>query len=271
METVTSDDGTLIAYDGRGTGPALVFVTGAMAARADVAAHAAALAPHFTVFAYDRRGRGDSGDTPPYAVAREVEDLAAVIGAAGGAAYVFGHSSGAILALEAARRLGPAITKLAVYEPPFIVDDSQAPLPDDYVEQLNTRIAAGRRGDAVTYWMTTVIGVPPAQVAQMQQAPMWAGMEAVAPTLVYDATISAPYVRGEPLPPAQWAAVTIPTLVMHGGASPAMMRTGAEALTARLPNAAHRVLPEQGHGVPPEVLVPVLVDFFKGDPAPQAP
>src|SRR5438105_238019 len=128
MHKLTSKDGTPIAFDRLGEGPALIVVTGAIAARSDVAQLAATLAPHLTVFAYDRRGRGDSGDTPPYAVEREIEDLQAIITEAGGSAFVFGHSSGAILALEAARLLAPTITKLALYEPPFIVDDSRPPL-----------------------------------------------------------------------------------------------------------------------------------------------
>ena len=263
MNKVTAKDGTPIAFDQIGVGPALILVNGAFATRSDAASLAARLAPDFTVVAYDRRGRGDSGDTPPYAVAREVEDLAALITEAGGSAFVYGHSSGAILALEAARLLAPAITKLAVYEPPFLVDDSRPPLPADYLTHIRELVAAGRRTEAVTYWMTTVIGLPGEAVAQMQQAPMWPGLEAIAPTMVYDGTIGADYLRGQPLPAEHWATVTIPTLVMDGGESPAMMHSGARALTDILPNAQHRRFPGQGHGVAADILAPVLVEFFK--------
>ena len=149
MNKVISKDGTPIAFDRAGQGLALILVTGALATRSDMVSLAAHLASHFTVFTYDRRGRGESGDTAPYAVEREVEDLAALIVEAGGSAFVFGHSSGAVLALEAARWLSTSITKLALYEPPFIVDESRPPLPDDYLTQLTGLISSGRRGEAV--------------------------------------------------------------------------------------------------------------------------
>lgn len=262
MEKVVSRDGAEIAYDRLGVGPALVLVAGAMATRADAAASAKSLAPYFTVFAYDRRGRGASGDRLPYALEREIEDLQAVIAAAGGSAFVFGHSSGAILALEATRLIAPSITKLALYEPPFIVNDGTPPLPDDYVTRLQELAAAGRRGDTVKYWMTTVIGVPDAAQAAMQSQPMWQSFEAVAPTLVYDATIAAPYVKGQPLPPDRWSSATMPVLVMDGGDSPPMMHSGALALKEILPNAQQRTFQGQGHGAADEVLVPALVEFF---------
>src|SRR5207244_862270 len=148
-----------IAFDRSGEGPTLILVTGAIAARSDAATLAARLARHFTVFAYDRRGRGESGDTAPYAVEREVEDLDALITEAGGSAFVFGHSSGAVLALEATRRLATRITKLAVYEPPFIIDDSRPPAPQDYSKRLTELVSSGRRGEAVEYFMTEV-GTP---------------------------------------------------------------------------------------------------------------
>lgn len=149
MSRVLSKDGTPIAFERSGQGPALILVTGAIATRADAASLAASLSPHCTVFAYDRRGRGESGDTPPYAVKREVEDLDALISEAGGSAFVFGHSSGAVLALEAARLLPTRITKLAVYEPPFIIDDSRPPAPEDYAPHLMELVSSGRRGEAV--------------------------------------------------------------------------------------------------------------------------
>src|SRR5256886_15928987 len=157
MRTVISKDGTPIAFDLSRQGPALILVAGAITTRADwPRTLAARLAPHFSVFAYDRRGRGESGDSAPYAVEREVEDIDALITEAGGSAFVFGHSSGAALALEAARLLPTKITKLAVYEPPFIIDDSRPPAPEDYAEHLSELVSSGRRGEAVAYFMTEV-------------------------------------------------------------------------------------------------------------------
>src|SRR5260370_42432141 len=176
MKKVISKAGTAIAFDQSGHGPALILVTGAIAKRSDAASLAAHLSPDFTVFAYDRRGRGDSRDTAPYAVEREVEDIEALFAEAGGSAFVFGHSSGAVLALEAARLLPTKITKLAVYEPPFIIDDSRPPAPRDYASHLNELVSSGRRGNAVAYFMTEVGGVPSEMVAQMRQAPLWPGL-----------------------------------------------------------------------------------------------
>lgn len=238
-------------------------MTSAIAARKDAASQAAHLSPHFTVFAYDRRGRGESGDTLPYAVEREVEDLDAMISETGGSAFVFGHSSGAVLALEAARLLPTKISKLAMYEPPFIIDDSNPPAPEDFAPHLMELVSSGRRGEAVEYFMTQV-GTPAEVVAQLLQSPMWPGFEAVAHTLAYDVTIMGNTQRGDPLPLRKWASVTVPTLVMDGGESPTFMHSGAQALTDILPNAQHRTLEGQTHGVADEVLVPVLVEFFKG-------
>ena len=166
MRKVLSKDGTPIAFDQSGQGPALILVTGAIAKRTDAASLSAALSPHFTVFAYDRRGRGESGDTPPYAVEREVEDIDVLITEAGGAAFVFGHSSGAVLALEAARLLPTRITKLTVYEPPFIIDDSRPPMPENSAQHLTELVSSGRRGDAVEYFMTQV-GTPAEAIAHV--------------------------------------------------------------------------------------------------------
>jgi pimeloyl-ACP methyl ester carboxylesterase len=269
MSKVLSKDGTAIAFDRSGQGPAIIMVNGALSTRSAVAQSAGErgdtnLSRHFTVFAYDRRGRGESGDTPPYAVGREVEDLDALISEAGGSAFVFGHSSGAVLALEAARLLPTRITKLAVYEPPFIIDDSRPPLPEDYVQQLTELVSSGRRGDAVEYFMTRAVGVPAEEVAQMRHAPMWPAFEAVAHTLAYDGAIMGDTISGSPLPIRKWATVLVPTLVMDGGKSPAYMHHGAQALADILPNAQHRRFPGQDHGVAEEVLVPALVEFFKG-------
>jgi pimeloyl-ACP methyl ester carboxylesterase len=261
MLTVTSADGTTIAADRTGTGPAVVLVAGALTARDAHAPLAALMAPHFTVYAYDRRGRGDSGDTPPYAVDRELDDLAAIVDAAGGHAHVFGHSSGAVIALEAAER-GVRIDRLALYEPPLKVDGD--PMPDEFVDQLNTLIRAGRRGDALALWMRMTVRMPDEAIAQARTEPWWAAVEAIVHTTPYDATITAPYRTGQPLPAGRWAKVDVPALVMDGEISTASMRSGAAALIERLPDATGYTFPGQGHGAPPDMVAPVLESFFLG-------
>ncbi len=268
MQTAQSRDGTTIAYDRSGEGAPLILVGGALSTREAAEPLAALLSPRFTVLSFDRRGRGDSGDTQPYAVKREVEDIAALIDAAGGSAFVYGMSSGAILSLYAASALGSHITKLALYEPPFIVDDTRPPAPPDYVAHLTDLLAQNRRGDAVEYFMTAaVMADMPAEVAagivaQMKESPMWAGMEAVARTLPYDGLIAADFMVGSAEPLRQWAGVTIPTLVMDGGASPHWMHNAARTIADILPNAERRTLPDQTHAVDPAVLAPALIAFF---------
>jgi pimeloyl-ACP methyl ester carboxylesterase len=262
MGKVISKDGTTIAFDQVGKGPVLILVGGALSDRSAGRPLAALLAPRFSVFSYDRRGRGDSGDTAPYAVEREVEDIEALINEAGGSASVFGKSSGAVLALQAARKL--SITRLALYEPPFIVDDSRAPVPQDYVKHLTELVSSGRRGDAVEYFMTKAVDVPAEYVAQMRNAPSWRTMEALAHTLVYDGAVMGDTLSGKPLLAERWASVTVPTLVMDGGASPAWAHKGVQAIADILPNAQRRTLEGQTHAVAPEVLAPVLAEFFGG-------
>jgi pimeloyl-ACP methyl ester carboxylesterase len=259
MIKTTSADGTAIAADRTGSGPALVLVAPALATRAAFAPLAELLAPHFTVYAYDRRGRGDSGDTPPYAADREVEDLMAVIGAAGGSAHVFGHSSGAVLALDAAAR-NVGVTKLAVYEPPFIVDGE--PMPADFADQLAALVAADRPGDALALWMRSTVGMSEEAIAQARTEPWWPTVEAVAHTTPYDAAITVPYMTGRPLPTQRWSKVTMPTLVLDGEVSPSFMRQGTKALAGILPNATSTTFPGQGHGAPPEMVAPILTAFF---------
>jgi pimeloyl-ACP methyl ester carboxylesterase len=267
MRTVRSSDGTTIAFDQSGKGPVVILVAAALSDRSGTTQLAALLVPHFTVINYDRRGRGESGDTKPYTVEREVEDLEALIDEASGSAFVFGSSSGAVLALEATSKLPTRITKLAVYEPPFIVDDSRPPVPEDFATHAAELVSAGRRGDAVEFFMTRAVGVPAEFVAQMKEYPMWAAMEAMAHTLAYDGIIMGDTQSGKPLPTRRWASVTAPTLVMDGGASPAWLRNAAQALAGILPSAQHRTLKGQDHSVAvmaPEALVPVLEEFFKG-------
>jgi pimeloyl-ACP methyl ester carboxylesterase len=268
VQKVTSKDGTLIAYDRSGEGPGIIMVGGALYIRsaeppAAKASEADSLARHFSVFSYDRRGRGESGDTAPYAVEREVEDIAALIQEAGGSAFVFGHSSGAVLAMEAACRLAAKIRKLAIYEPPFIIDDSRPPVPEDYLGHINELISAGQRGEAVAYFLNSAVGVPAEVVAQMRSAPMWPGFEAAAHTLLYDGAIMGDTMGGNPASIKHWASISTPTLVMDGGASPEFMHHAAEALAEIIPNARHHRFPGQEHGIPVEVLAPVLDEFFK--------
>jgi pimeloyl-ACP methyl ester carboxylesterase len=260
-DTVRSSDGTAIAFDRSGDGPVVILVAGAMSTRSDAVELASLLAGSLTVIAYDRRGRGDSGDTLPYAVEREIEDIEALIVAVGGSASLFGHSSGAVLALRAAAT-GLDIPRLAMYEPPFIVDDSHAPQPEDYVEHLDELLAAGRRGDAVAYFMTDSVGMPAEAVAEMRKNPWWAGMEAVGPTLPYDGRIMADTMRGDPAPLRQWASVAAPALVMDGGASYPFMHAAADAIAAVLPNSERQTLAGQDHGPASEILAPVLIEFF---------
>ncbi len=262
MQKVTSKDGTSIAFDKTGHGPALILVSGALGDRSAAVPLTPLLSPHFTVLAYDRRGRGDSGDTAPYATEREVEDIDALIEEAGGTAFVYGHSSGAVLALEAAARR-PAITRLALYEPPFIVDASRPPVPKDCVAHLDELIMAGQRGAAVEYFMTASVGAPAEMVAQMRQSPMWAGMEKIAHTLVYDSKIMGNNTAGHSLQARQWASVTIPTLVIDGGASATWARNAVQVLASVLPNAQRRTLEGQIHGVDPTIIAPLLVEFFQ--------
>jgi len=262
MKKVHSKDGTTIAFDQSGQGPAIILVGGAFQHRAidpRTAQLAALLAQHFTVFHYDRRGRGDSSDTQPYAVEREVEDLDALIKEAGGSAFVFGMSSGAVLAIDAAAR-GLAITKLALYEPPFNSgDDTARQASESYTRQLTALLAEGRRGDAVALAMTTW-GAPAEAIAGMRQTPIWSLFESVAPTLAYDNAI----MGDGSVPTERLTSVTVPTLVMDGGASPAFMHNAAQAAAHALPNAQHRTLEDQTHDVAPDALAPVLEKFFAG-------
>src|SRR5260221_4318508 len=257
MEQVTSKDSTTIAFDRLGEGPAVILVSGGSVDRSSLAALAELLAQRFTVFNYDRRGRGPSGDTPPYAVEREVEDIDAVVEAAGGSAYLFGSSSGAALALEAARQLPNRITKLALWEPPYIPEGFPRP-PADTAKTFSDLVAAWKRGDAAEYLMAKVVGMPPGFVAQARRLPWWAGHEALAPTLAYYATILGDY----SLPTERAAQVTIPTLVLDGGASFPFLHPTAQALAAALPNGRQRTLEGQRHDVAAEVLAPALEEFF---------
>ena len=258
MSKVTSKDGTSIAFDKAGQGPALLLVDGAMCYRAfgPMGPLSALLAKQFTVYTYDRRGRGESGDTPPYAVEREIEDIDALIKQAGGSAYVYGISSGAVLSVAAAARL-PSIKKLALYEPPLMLDEAGRRMSANYTVQLNDALAAGRRGDAVAAFMTRV-GMPADALAGMRQAPVWPMFEAIAPTLAYDNAV----MGDSGVPTARAASVKVPTLVMGGGASPDFMQNAAQALQKAIPGSQYRTLAGQTHEVAAEAIAPELEKFF---------
>lgn len=263
LTAVTSRDGTPIAVERVGRGPALACVDAALCTRAQGPGKSLAprLRQHFTVYTYDRRGRGDSGDTAPYAPEREIEDLAAVIAYAGGEAIVFGHSSGAVIALEAAAR-GVPIKRLALYEPPFVVDGSRPPVREEWPSELQALIDAGKRGKAIKRFMTEIAAAPPFLSTVMSLTPMWARLKAVAHTLAYDSAIMAPYQKGRALPEHRWSSVGIPTLLLLGGKSPTWIEHGVKALAEAMPHAEMRVLDRQAHMVKPNVTAPALLDFL---------
>jgi pimeloyl-ACP methyl ester carboxylesterase len=265
MNSVISKDGTEIVYDKSGSGEVLILVAGALGYRSfHLQQHLAELlSAHFTVVNYDRRGRGDSGDTQPYAVDREIEDIEALIDAEGGSAYVYGVSSGAILALEAAERLSGKIPKLALYEPPLILDGSRPPLPQDYVEQLNAAISSGRRDQALEIFMTQALLIPAEYLAPMKSSPMWNDFLAVAHTLAYDGMISRDVMAGKPLPPGKWSRVSSTAVIMTGELSEPFFHEAANMLADRLPNGKCQTLSGQGHDVAPDAIAPALAEFFK--------
>ena len=252
MPNVVSADGTKIAYDRTGTGDPLILVLGAFNDRSTHATFAAALSSYFTVYNYDRRGRGASGDTAPYAVERELEDIAALVDEAGGSPFIVGYSSGAVLALHAAESLG--ISKVVIYEPPV----GHPNPPNGIPEKLQALIDAGARGEAVELFQTEVIGMPAELVTATRQAPFSASLEAMANTLVYETTITRDAARPEEL------GVNVPTLVLVGGESPAWMQAGGRAIAAASMG-EYRQLAGQNHDIVPEVLVPEITRFLVSD------
>ena len=254
LQIAVSRDRTRIAFDRTGDGPPIILVVGAFNERSRGAPLAEVLASRFSVFNYDRRGRGASDDTAPYAIEREVDDLAALIAEAGGSAAVFGYSSGALLALKAAER-GLPITRLAVYDPPFNVVNSRV----DHVARLVDMIAAGRRGDAVEYFQTELVGIPPQVVAQFRHAPFRPALEAIAHTLVYDAAIVT-----DPLLATDLGLVAVPTLVMAGDKGPDVLRAAAQTVSEAVACARLHTLDGQTHDIDPTVTGAVLEEFFGG-------
>ncbi len=261
MSHVRSKDGTSIAFERSGSGPALLLVDGALCSRGFGPARklTTLLAPHFTVYAYDRRGRGESGDTPPYAPAREVEDIAALVEATGGSASLVGLSSGGALALDAAAS-GLPITKVVAYEPPY-VDDGGERGGAAHEGRLQRLIADGQRGSAVRYFMRDMVGAPAPMVAMMRLMPwIWRKLEAVAHTLPYDAAV----MTGFRIPRARFASIGVPALVMNGAKTDPRLQDAARAIAAAIPTAHHRELAGQTHNVKPAVLAPEVVEFLTG-------
>jgi len=256
MDKVTSADGTAIAYDRLGDGPAVVLVCGGSVDRMSNAPLAALLAEDYTVYNYDRRGRGDSGDAAEYAVEREFEDLDAIFAAAGGSAHLYGTSSGAALALLATAA-GRPVNKLALWEPPYILEGTRDRPPADTASIYRAFVAEGRRDKAAEYFMAEVVGLPAEFVAMAKESPWWPAQEAIAHTLAYDATVLGDYSI-----PAAAGSVTVPTRVFTGGASDEWMKLGNEAVEAAIPAASGRVVPDQQHNVDPATLAPYLKEFF---------
>lgn len=258
MDRVKSKDGTAIAFDKQGEGPAVIFVDGAMSTRSGKVDLAKLLAASFTIYVYDRRGRGDSGDTQPYAVEREIEDVDAMIDRAGGSAYLYGHSSGGCLALDATVALGDKVMKLAMYEAPYNDDPANQKRWAEYLKNLSEALTADRRGDAVALFMA-IVGMPAAQIEGMRHAPFWAGMEALAPTLAYD---HAGVMGDGTIPTERAARVHVPTLVISGSNGAPFMLETAKKLSKVIPRARLDILDGQAHDVHAEALAPVLADFF---------
>lgn len=261
-KTVHSKDGTAIAYERSGRGAPVILVDGALCYRGVGPSRALAksLSPHFTVFTYDRRGRGESRETQPYAVEREIEDIGALLSHAGGSAFLWGMSSGGVLSLEAAKQFD-GIKKIALYEVPLVVDDSRPPLQGMW-SQIDEAIAAHRPGDAVKVFLKDVAKVPGFFIALMRLSPIWSKLRAIAPTLPHDGAIMRAYQQGQPLPAEQWASLTLPILVSDGGKSPTWLRNGNRALARVLRNADYHTLAGQTHDVKPKAHAPLLVDFF---------
>jgi pimeloyl-ACP methyl ester carboxylesterase len=257
--TVTSKDGTTIAYERSGSGPALILIDGALCSRAfgPSAKLASMLAQHFTVYRYDRRGRGESGNTLPYSSAREIEDIGALIDVAGSTASLLGLSSGAALALEAAAT-GLAVASVIAYEPPY-VDEAGGSKGEAHERELARLIASGNRGGAVTYFMRDMVDAPRPVLVMLRLMPwIWRKLKAVAHTLPHDAAV----MSGFRVPRARLAAVHTPVLVMHGSKTDARLKHAAHAVANAVPGAQHRELAGQTHNVRPDVLTPATVQFL---------
>lgn len=267
MSTVISKDGTSIAFDAVGSGRPLIMIDGATGYHGINPVNGEVgglLADEFRTYAYDRRGRGNSTDTAPYAIEREIEDIAALIDdAGGGPAVLFGWSSGGVLALDAAASGLVPVSHVAVFEPPFVVDDVRPPLPADYVERLDAANAEGRPGDAVALFMTGAAGASPEDVEGLKQSDFWPVMLGIAPTIAYDGRIMGTTMSGNPLPTDRWASIDVSVLVMHGIDTWPALIPGPRALAELLPTATLKPVPGENHGTTADVLAPALREFVK--------
>ena len=252
LETVQSADGTTIAYEKTGTGPALILIGGALSNRQSASELAALLAERFTVYAFDRRGRGDSGDTEQYAVDRELEDLEALVAVAGEPTYIYGHSSGGALALEAAQR-GVRFAGIVAYEPPYMVAGEP---DDDFNRLVSAAVEEGRPEEALSLFIGNAM---PGTLDAMKQAPFWPNLVNLAHTLPYDLGI----VRDGAIPPERFDAITVPTLLVDGGASPAWAARAVDAIAASVPGSVRLTVEGHDHRVPNEVIAPILAEFFE--------
>jgi pimeloyl-ACP methyl ester carboxylesterase len=263
MPFVTSKDGTQIGYSVVGSGPPIVLLDGAMCWRGMGPATPLAeeLKDRFTVYTYDRRGRGESGDTKPYATQREIEDLAAVIDAAGGFVAIYAISSGVVLALEAANTI-PGITSMVLYEAPIFTDTTRRAVPTDYVQRMNQLVASGDNAGAVKHFMQNGIAIPWFGILMMQLFGMFRKMAVVGPTLPYDTAFVTPLWTYKPIPANRWSNVTMPVLTMGGSKSDAWMQNAQKAIAANLPSAEHRTLEGQNHMVAPTAIAPVIKEFL---------
>ncbi|GGP13569.1 alpha/beta hydrolase [Nonomuraea glycinis] len=256
MNKVISTDGTPIAYDRTGAGPAVILIGGGPTDRSMNAPVADLLAGGFTVYNYDRRGRGESGDTAPYAVERELEDLRALIAEAGGTAMVYGTSGGGFLAIRAAAH-GLPITKLALWEVPYILPGTRPAVPAGYRDQQFALREQSRYGDMLELFFLEAVLMPEEVVAGMKASPFWEGMGGTAPALAYDAELAGDFA----LPAEQLAALTVPTIVIDGETIP-WVSAAAEAIATALPDARRHTLTGQPHNVDPAAIAPALAEFF---------
>ena len=265
MPFVPSKDGTRIGYSVTGTGPVIVLVDGALCYRTSgpMGPISAQLKDRFTVVTYDRRGRGESGDTKPYAIRREVEDLDALIDAAGGSVMIYAISSGVPLALAAADSLGAGrITSMVLYEAPLILDTTRKPVDPDYAGKMDALIARGDNAGAVKHFMQNGVGLPGFAILMMQLMGVMKKLAPVGPTLAYDTALVTPFWKNKPLPAGVWPNATMPVLNIGGGKSDPWMQNAQLAISKALPNATHRTLPGQNHMVAATAIAPLIKQFL---------